>query len=234
MRRNEPHSEVSPQCLSLKTSFCKALSSFRQGPWQGLGTACRGMGQGPGVQPLPAWTLCTRERGMRSTEGKAAPPWRQTSENGGGENHTGLPQPTPKAGLGSGRQWAVAGCSWSGLLHHQPWPQSGPPHLASSASHPLPCLPVCPALPGLGGQSWRWGASCQSQEWGRRVPGCAEEAVTEAPGAPRERALMQGERATHILVATYGFMTYHKAGEAAWLHAVPSQRLWSSVVAPSV
>ena len=69
MRRNEPHSEVSPQCLSLKTSFCKALSSFRQGPWQGLGTACRGMGQGPGVQPLSAWTLCTRERGMRSTEG---------------------------------------------------------------------------------------------------------------------------------------------------------------------
>ena len=151
MRGNEPHSEVYPQCLSLKMSLCKALSSFRQGPWQGLGTACQGTGQGPGVQPLPAWTLCTRERGMRSTEGNAAPPWRQALDNGAGENHTGLPQPIPKAGLGPGRQWAVAGCSWSGLLHHQPWPQSGPPHLASSASHPLPCLPVClSAQPGLG------------------------------------------------------------------------------------
>lgn len=211
------------------------LQSFRQGPRQGLGSACWGTGQGPGVQPPPAWTLCPGERGMRGTEEKAIPPWRQASENGAGESHTGLPQPAQRqawAQAGSGR-WLGAHGQASGLLYHQPWPQSGPPHFASSASHPPPCPPICQV--GLGGRWWE-GAGLRVS---LRVGGGKRLAVPRrrsprpvGPHASGHSRWARGPSSSWWPLTASCPITKQERRSVS--RAVPARRLWSSVLASSI
>lgn len=80
----------------------------------------------------------------------------------------------------------MAGCSWSGLRASctSPGLQSGPPHFASSASHP-PCPLIRPAQLGLGGRWWRGpGLFVSVWGWGGKRGLAVPRRRSPRPGGP--------------------------------------------------
>lgn len=215
MCRDEPHSEASPQGFSLKTASAKLpAGSHRQ--------------HGPS---------CPGEQGTTGTEGEAIPLGGRPRKTEREKATLGFPSPPQRqawAQAGGGR-WLGAHGQASGLLHHQPWPQSGPPHFASSASHPPPCPPVCPAQLGLGGRWWEGAGLRVSLGVGGGKRLAVPRRRSPRPGGPHASGhsrWARGPSSSWWPLAASCPITKQERRSAS--RAVPSRRLWSSVLASSI